>query len=352
MSTWWATRHTARAAGSGAASDGDGAQMSALTTRRTSAVGRFRRQYLRCASPNVSPLLASVADRLRSVISTSARASPEPRSQALVVDPRHARGRVWQRTGSRCKHLLALLAQHALRPHVAVERHGLDAELPAQHPHGGIAFSHRGSGQPHLSSRRGELPANHEMRRRRSGVTPDAKRRDLSHATGRLPHAPSAEPCCGTSAPSGGPFEFRYGRWIMSIPVIPIVAVLGAGTLGYFIGRKTSLCTASVTCSGDADEDKHEETSTASCAPRNQGVEARRGEVSNFSGRGGRGGRSGVQLQCRGPSRALPGWSTTNRPVKSSPLRFTRSATASPIPDREPAGKRRSTTPVESSPLA
>ena len=64
----------------------------------------------------------------------------------------------------------------------------------------------------------------------------------------------------------------------MSIPVIPIVAVLGAGTLGYFIGRKTAPCPASVTCLGDADEEKHEdeETSTASCAPRNEDMEARR----------------------------------------------------------------------------
>ena len=59
----------------------------------------------------------------------------------------------------------------------------------------------------------------------------------------------------------------------MPIPVIPIVAVLGAGTLGYFIGRKTAPCLASVTCSGDEDEDEREdeETSTASHAPRNAG---------------------------------------------------------------------------------
>ena len=69
----------------------------------------------------------------------------------------------------------------------------------------------------------------------------------------------------------------------MPIPIIPIVAVLGAGTLGFFIGRKTAPCPASVTCSGDADEDGHEdeETSTASRAPRNEGVEARREEVAD-----------------------------------------------------------------------
>ena len=48
----------------------------------------------------------------------------------------------------------------------------------------------------------------------------DAERRDLSHTTGRLSRAPSAEPCCGTSVPSGGPFDFRYRRWIMVIPII------------------------------------------------------------------------------------------------------------------------------------
>ena len=54
----------------------------------------------------------------------------------------------------------------------------------------------------------------------------------------------------------------------MPIPIIPIVAVLGAGTLGYFIGRETASCPASAGCRGDADEDEHEdeETRTASQA--------------------------------------------------------------------------------------
>ena len=62
----------------------------------------------------------------------------------------------------------------------------------------------------------------------------------------------------------------------MPIPIIPIVAVLGAGTLGYFIGRETAECPADVTCSDDADEDEHEdeETSTASGAPGNEGSAA------------------------------------------------------------------------------
>ena len=69
----------------------------------------------------------------------------------------------------------------------------------------------------------------------------------------------------------------------MAIPIIPIVAVLGAGTLGYFIGRETTPCPAIVTCSGDADEDEHEdeETSTASRAPGNEGGEAGREEATD-----------------------------------------------------------------------
>ena len=77
----------------------------------------------------------------------------------------------------------------------------------------------------------------------------------------------------------------------MAIPIIPIVAVLGAGTLGYFIGRETAPCPASrapasLPWSGDEDGDEHEyeyeyehedeETSTAPPAPGNEGGEAER----------------------------------------------------------------------------
>ncbi len=75
----------------------------------------------------------------------------------------------------------------------------------------------------------------------------------------------------------------------MAIPIIPIVAVLGAGTLGYFIGRETAPCPASLTYSGDADDDGHdndnqdqdqdqdqdEETASAAAhEPRSGGSEA------------------------------------------------------------------------------
>ena len=64
----------------------------------------------------------------------------------------------------------------------------------------------------------------------------------------------------------------------MAIPIIPIVAVLGAGTLGYFIGRETAPCPESgALLSGHAPEDdtpEDEETSTASGAPGNEGGEA------------------------------------------------------------------------------
>ena len=45
----------------------------------------------------------------------------------------------------------------------------------------------------------------------------------------------------------------------MPIPIIPIVAVLGAGTLGYFIGRTTASCPPSVSYLGHADDDKHDD---------------------------------------------------------------------------------------------
>ena len=70
----------------------------------------------------------------------------------------------------------------------------------------------------------------------------------------------------------------------MAIPIIPIVAVLGAGTLGYFVGRKTALCPASASCPGDVDEDEHEdehedeETRTSSHAHGSGGEAAGREE--------------------------------------------------------------------------
>ena len=69
----------------------------------------------------------------------------------------------------------------------------------------------------------------------------------------------------------------------MPIPIIPIVAVLGAGTLGYFIGRETAECPASVPCPGDTDDDEQEdvETSTVSGAPGSEGVETGREEAAD-----------------------------------------------------------------------
>ena len=63
----------------------------------------------------------------------------------------------------------------------------------------------------------------------------------------------------------------------MPIPIIPIAAVLGAGTLGFFIGRDTAPRPASVICSGDANEDEHEdeETLTAVHSPGNGGEESK-----------------------------------------------------------------------------
>ena len=38
----------------------------------------------------------------------------------------------------------------------------------------------------------------------------------------------------------------------MPIPIIPILVAVGAGTLGFFIGRETAPCPAGVTCFEDA----------------------------------------------------------------------------------------------------
>ena len=63
----------------------------------------------------------------------------------------------------------------------------------------------------------------------------------------------------------------------MPIPVIPIAAVLGAGTLGFLIGRETAPRAASVICSGGANEDEREdeELPPAAHAPGNGGEEAK-----------------------------------------------------------------------------
>ena len=69
----------------------------------------------------------------------------------------------------------------------------------------------------------------------------------------------------------------------MPIPIIPILAAVGAGTLGFFIGRETAPCPAGVTCFEDADEDDREaeEIPTASHAPASEGEEAGREEVAD-----------------------------------------------------------------------
>ena len=72
----------------------------------------------------------------------------------------------------------------------------------------------------------------------------------------------------------------------MPIPIIPILAAVGAGTLGFFIGRETAPCPANVICSGDSgdtDEDGHEdeEIPVTSHAPGNEGEEAGREEVTD-----------------------------------------------------------------------
>ena len=69
----------------------------------------------------------------------------------------------------------------------------------------------------------------------------------------------------------------------MAIPIIPIVAVLGAGTLGYFIGRETAPCPASgvLLSRHELEDEEAEETSTASRAPGNEGGEAGREEAAD-----------------------------------------------------------------------
>ena len=69
----------------------------------------------------------------------------------------------------------------------------------------------------------------------------------------------------------------------MPIPIIPILAAVGAGTLGFFIGRETAPCPADVTCFEDADEDdrEDEEIPTASHAHGSEGEEAGREEVAD-----------------------------------------------------------------------
>lgn len=59
----------------------------------------------------------------------------------------------------------------------------------------------------------------------------------------------------------------------MPIPIIPILAAVGAGTLGFFIGRETAPCPAGVTYA-DEDDREDEETLTVQHAPTNEGEEA------------------------------------------------------------------------------
>ena len=69
----------------------------------------------------------------------------------------------------------------------------------------------------------------------------------------------------------------------MPIPIIPILAAVGVGTLGFFIGRETAPSPADVTCFEDADEDdrEDEEIPTASHAHGSEGEEAGREEVAD-----------------------------------------------------------------------
>ena len=59
-------------------------------------------------------------------------------------------GRLARCGGSAGEDLLALLAQLALRPDVPVERHGFDAELPAQFGHRCVAVRHCGLRESYL----------------------------------------------------------------------------------------------------------------------------------------------------------------------------------------------------------
>ena len=79
----------------------------------------------------------------------------------------------------------------------------------------------------------------------------------------------------------------------MPIPVIPILAAVGAGTLGFFIGRETAPCPADAIGFDDADEDDLEDeelqaTSHASGSegpgtdgPGSEGEEAGRGDAAD-----------------------------------------------------------------------
>ena len=63
----------------------------------------------------------------------------------------------------------------------------------------------------------------------------------------------------------------------MPIPIIPIATVLGAGTLGFLIGREMASRPAIVICSEGANEVEHkdEETLTPVHAPGNEAEEAK-----------------------------------------------------------------------------
>ena len=79
----------------------------------------------------------------------------------------------------------------------------------------------------------------------------------------------------------------------MPIPVIPILAAVGAGTLGFFIGRETAPCSADAVGFDDADEDDPEDEELPAAphasgseglgtdGPRSEGEEAEREDAAD-----------------------------------------------------------------------
>ena len=78
----------------------------------------------------------------------------------------------------------------------------------------------------------------------------------------------------------------------MPIPVIPILAAVGAGTLGFFIGRETAPCPTDATGFEDADEDDLEDEelpaaphASGSEGPGTEAEEAGREDAATTRGR-------------------------------------------------------------------